>query len=232
MKKETTKTKDPMANAPSYVKQGEQNIPAPDSAMPFPVLKLLQQLSPELDKDDQKYLPGASAGDIIVTDGTTTTIIDGEKGISFSPMIVRKIWTEWIPRQKGGGFVATYKTKEEAEAGFTVGNELNISIDYLIVSPDLAVNGVMTPTLLQLNTPTKMAVAREMQKYITQYKTMYGVNYLLKCKKQVNKAGQKFYNFSVTPQGWTDKRVYACIEGLVEEKGNMFLPAPGVKEEF
>jgi len=62
MKKQTVK--DPMANAPSYVKQSEQNVPAPDSAMPFPVLKLLQQLSPELDKDDQKYLPDASAGDI------------------------------------------------------------------------------------------------------------------------------------------------------------------------
>ena len=96
----------------------------------------------------------------------------------------------------------------------------------------MAENGVMVPILLQFNTPTKMAVAREMQKYITQYKTMYGVSYLLKCKKQVNKAGQKFYNFSVTPQGWTDKRVYACIEGLVEEKGGMFLPAPNPDSDF
>ena len=29
MKKETTKTKDPMANAPSYVKQGEQKLSDP-----------------------------------------------------------------------------------------------------------------------------------------------------------------------------------------------------------
>lgn len=228
MKKETVK--DPMANAPSYVKQGEQNVPAPDSAMPFPTLKLLQQLSPELDKDDQKYLPDASAGDLIVTDGTTTDIIDGEKGLQFSPLMVRKVWTEWIPRAKGGGFVASYKTKAEAEAGYTAGNEMVISIDYLIVCPELAKNGVMVPTLLSFNTPTKMAVAREMQKFITQYKTMFGVNYLLKCKKQTNKAGQKFFNFSVTAQGWTDKKVYACIEALAEEKGELFLPAPDSNE--
>lgn len=220
----TAATKDPMANAPSYVKQEDQQVPQADSAMPFPTLKLLQQLSPELDEDDTKYLPNAQAGDIIITDGVNVKIIDGDIGISFSPLLVRKVWTEWIPRKQGGGFVAAYNSKEECEAAFTIGNEIVISIDYLIVSTDIADGGVLSPVLLQFNTPTKMGVARELQKYIAQYKTIYGVTYQLKKKKQANRAGQKFFNFQISPVGWTEKALYTQIEALKTEKETIFLP--------
>jgi len=218
------KKSDPMAKAPSYVRQEEQFVPSPESAMPFPMIKLLQQLSPELDGDDTKFIPNAKAGDIIITDGSSVKMVDGNKGIRFSPILVRKVWTEWIPRQKGGGFIASYNTKEEMEAGFTIGNEVVVSIEYLVVSEDMAVNGTMAPMLLQFNTPTKMAAARELQKYIVQYKTMYGVTYTLTCKKQSNKAGQKFFNYQISPAGWTDKKIYACIEAVKSEKETLFLP--------
>jgi hypothetical protein len=213
-----------MGKAPAYVKKHDVDVPNTESAMPFPTLKLLQQLSPELDEDDTKYIKKASVGMLMVTDGTAVNLFDGEEGIKFCPLVVRKVYTEWVPRAKGGGFVGTYNSKEEADAQFTPGNELNISIDYLVLSPDVTNNGIMFPFMISFNSPTKMAAARELQKFIMSYKTMHGVTYILRSKKQANKAGQKFYNLTVETTGWTDEKLYKELEAVKKEKETMFLP--------
>lgn len=213
-----------MDKAPSYVKKTDVHVPSTESVMPFPTLKLLQQLSPELDEDDTKYQKRAQAGMFLVTDGAATNLLDGDDGIRFCPLVVRKVYSEWVPRAQGGGFVATYPNKEEADANFTPGNELNISIDYLVLSPDVMNNGLMYPFMISFNSPTKMAAARELQKFIISYKTMFGVMYRLTSKKQSNKAGQKFYNFTVTTEGWTDEKLYKELEAMKKEKEIQFLP--------
>lgn len=214
----------PDSKAPSYIKRGDVNVPSTESVMPFPTLKLLQQLSPELDEDDTKYQKKASAGMFLVTDGTAISLFDGEEGIRFCPLVVRKVYSEWVPRAQGGGFVASYSSKEEADANFTPGNELNISIDYLVVSPDVKNNDVMFPFMISFNTSTKMACARELQKMIMTYKTMHGVTYRLTSKKQANKAGQKFFNFAVASEGWTEEKLYKTLDSIKQEKEAMFLP--------
>jgi hypothetical protein len=222
--KEVAKKADPMSKPPAYVKKQDVNVPNTESALIFPNLKLLQQLSPELDEDDTKFVKKAAAGMFIVTDGSTVSLFDGEEGIRFCPLVVRKVFTEWVPRAQGGGFVATYQSKEEADAGFTPGNELNISIDYLVLSPDVLNNGLMYPFVVSFNTATKMAAARELQKNILSYKTMHGVTYRLTSKKQSNKANQKFYNFAVAAEGWTEEKLYKELEGMKKEKETLFLP--------
>lgn len=213
-----------MGKAPKYVKEQPVDIPSTESTMPFPTLKLLQQLSPELDEDDTKFIKKASAGMLMVTDGTATSLFDGEAGIRFSPLVVRKTYNEWVPRAKGGGYVGTYNSKEEADANFTPGNELNVAIDYLVLSPDVTVNNLMFPFMISFNSPTKMAAARELQKFILSYKTMHGVVYRLTSKKQANKAGQKFFNFAITTEGWTEERLYKELEAVKKEKELLFLP--------
>ena len=213
-----------MDKAPSYIKKTDVYVPNTESVMPFPTLKLLQQLSPELDEDDTKYQKRAQAGMLLVTDGTSASLFDGDTGICFYPLVVRKVYSEWVPRAQGGGYVATYQSKEEADANFTPGNELNISIDYLVLSPEVVNSGVMYPFMISFNTPTKMAAARELQKFILSYKTMFGVMYRLTSKKQSNKAGQKFYNFVVTTEGWTEEKLYKELEATKKEKETQFLP--------
>lgn len=213
-----------MGKAPAYIKKQDIDVPEVESGMSFPVLKLLQQVSPELDEDDAKYIKKASAGMIMVTDGTNHSLFDGEKGIRFCPLVVRKVYTEWIPRTKGGGFVASYQSKEDADANFTPGNELNVSIDYLVLSPDVTNSGLMYPFIISFNSPTKMAAARDLQKYIVSYKTMHGVMYRLKSKKQANKAGQKFHSFVMETEGWTEEKLYKDLESIKKEKEILFLP--------
>jgi hypothetical protein len=225
MKKEMKKTEafDPN-KAPEHIKQYTLEVPDEEGRMPFPMIKLLQALSPELDKEDPKFIEGASQGDIVVTDGVRTYLIDGDRGMDFVPISVRKQWVEWVPRKQGGGFVASYNSKEEMELGFTEGNEVVISIDYLVISTDVDPDGALVPALLQFNTPTKMAKAKELRCHIQTYKTMEGVTYTLTGTKQKNRAGQSFYNFKITPKGWTNKELSGEITELIEQFTPKFLP--------
>lgn len=72
-----------------------------DLALPF--LRLLQKMSPEVDKRDAKYVEGASDGDFINT--ATGDLWDGTKGVLVVPIVHQRSITEWRPRKDGGGLV-------------------------------------------------------------------------------------------------------------------------------
>ena len=60
---------------------GFENMGADDYALPF--LRILSQLSPQVNKRDSKYIDGAEAGMIYNT--VTSELYDGEKGINLLP---------------------------------------------------------------------------------------------------------------------------------------------------
>ena len=62
--------------------KGSQNITQDDLALPF--LKVLGQLSPEVNKRNGKYVEGAEPGMILNT--VTNEIYDGSKGIEVLPV--------------------------------------------------------------------------------------------------------------------------------------------------
>jgi hypothetical protein len=78
---------------------GSQNISQEDLALPF--LKVLGQLSPEVNKKNSKYVKGAEPGMIINT--VTTDIYDGEKGINVVPVFYKRQYIEWQDRGESSG---------------------------------------------------------------------------------------------------------------------------------
>ena len=80
---------------------GLEEATTEDYAIPF--IRLLQPMSPQLNKNSGNYIEGASAGDLINT--VSGEVYDGEKGISVVPCAYSKKYIEWIPREKGGGLV-------------------------------------------------------------------------------------------------------------------------------
>ena len=78
---------------------GTQNIKQEDLALPF--LKVLGQLSPEINKRDAKYVNGAQPGMILNT--VTKQLCDGEKGIEVIPVFYRRQYIEWQDRGEGQG---------------------------------------------------------------------------------------------------------------------------------
>jgi|TARA_R100000700_G_scaffold238_1_gene554 hypothetical protein len=79
--------------------QGIANITQEDLALPF--LKVLGQLSPEVNKRNAKYVKGAEPGMIINT--VTNEIYDGEKGIDVVPVYYKRQYVEWQDRGESQG---------------------------------------------------------------------------------------------------------------------------------
>ena len=105
MKSETQITKREPAGAlatnvfEADANQGAENIKPEDLALPF--LKVLGQLSPEVNKQDAKYVEGAESGMILNT--VTNILYDGKKGIDVLPVFYRRQYIEWQERGEGKG---------------------------------------------------------------------------------------------------------------------------------
>ena len=78
---------------------GSQNISQEDLALPF--LKVLGQLSPEINTRDAKYIKGAQPGMILNT--VTGEYYDGEKGIQVLPVFYKRQYIEWQDRGESMG---------------------------------------------------------------------------------------------------------------------------------
>jgi len=79
--------------------KGSQNMTQEDLALPF--LKVLGQLSPEVNERDGKYVQGAKPGMILNT--VTNEVFDGTKGIDVLPVFYERKYVEWQDRGEGKG---------------------------------------------------------------------------------------------------------------------------------
>ncbi len=79
--------------------KGSQNMTQEDLALPF--LKVLGQLSPEVNKRDGKHVEGAEPGMILNT--VTNEVFDGSKGIDVLPVFYERKYVEWQDRGEGKG---------------------------------------------------------------------------------------------------------------------------------
>jgi len=79
--------------------KGSQNMTQDDLALPF--LKVLGQLSPEVNKRDGKYVEGAEPGMILNT--VTNEVYNGTKGIEVLPVFYERKYVEWQDRGEGKG---------------------------------------------------------------------------------------------------------------------------------
>ena len=81
-----------------------------DLALPF--LKILGQLSPEVNKRDGKYVEGAEPG--MIFNSVTGDLYDGVKGIDVIPCFYKLEYIEWKDRGEGPGApVAIYDSSSD-----------------------------------------------------------------------------------------------------------------------
>lgn len=93
---------------------GYENQSNDDVQIPF--LNVLQGLSPEVVDEDSDFKAG------MIFNTVTQEAVKGSEGLVIIPVTTQHIFVEWIPRDKGGGFVGTHlpespvvqKAKEEA----------------------------------------------------------------------------------------------------------------------
>lgn len=92
-----------------YAGMGTENLDRDDFKIPF--LNLLQSLSPEVQSDDPKFIPGAEVG--MFANSVTKQLFSGSDGVILVPCYREHHFVEWQPRNQGGGFVAIHATDSE-----------------------------------------------------------------------------------------------------------------------
>jgi len=89
---------------------GSQNMTQDDLALPF--LKVLGQLSPEVNKQNAKFIKGAEPG--MIVNSVTKELYDGTKGINVIPVHYERQYVEWQDRgQTGNAPVAIHKADSD-----------------------------------------------------------------------------------------------------------------------
>ena len=190
--------------------QGIANISQEDLALPF--LKVLGQLSPEVNKRDAKFVQGAEPGMIINT--VTNEIYDGEKGIEVIPCHYKRQHIEWQDRgESQGAPVKIYEAGDDLPATtrdkfnkdrLANGNYLETTANHFVV-----VLGKNPTTALISMKATQLKISRKWNTMMTGLK-MKGSNgmftpptyshiYKLKTVQQSNDKGTWF--------GWDVARV-------------------------
>ena len=162
-KKENTAVANIMDDLYEAAGQGMETIGADDMQIPF--LRILQPLSPQLIKNDPKFIKGASAGDIFNT--VTGDYWDAEEGVDVLMCAYTTKLLEFQLRENGGGFMGELDSnnpdirKTERQGSNEVlpnGNELVRSAQFLILAYDK--KGITTQMICDMK-KTQMKVAKQ-----------------------------------------------------------------------
>ena len=81
---------------------GDHGFQREDLALPF--ISILQKLNPQLDKREPEYIAEAEEGDFY-NSGTGKVFAQGDTGFYFVAGAYTLNYTEWTPRESGGGLV-------------------------------------------------------------------------------------------------------------------------------
>lgn len=83
-----------------------QDFGREDVSLPF--LRILQSNSPEVKRGDPKQIENAREGDFINT--ATQQVYSGDAGVVLVPVAFTRSYTEWVPRDAGGGLARDWGT--------------------------------------------------------------------------------------------------------------------------
>ena len=144
------------------------------SEMQIPFVRVLQALSPQLNKKKPEYIDGASQGDLFNT--VTNQYWGGEDGIIVIPCFQTTKYLEFVPRDMGGGFkgeiaptssVLQATTRQGSKEILPNGNELVKSDQHfcLVVEPD----GTFQPAVVDMKS-TQLKVSRRWKTQIAMQK--------------------------------------------------------------
>lgn len=144
------------------------------SEMQIPFIRVLQALSPQLNKKKAEYIDGASSGDAF--NNVTGQYWDGEQGLTVIPCYQTTKYLEFTPREMGGGFrgeinpnnpVLQQTTRSGSKEILPNGNELVKSDQHfcLIVDED----GGFQPAVIDMKS-TQLKVSRRWKTQIAMQK--------------------------------------------------------------
>ena len=205
---------------------GLENITTDDMQIPF--IRIIQALSPQLQKDDPLYIKGAEQGDIFNT--VSQEVFKQDEGVIVVPAFFEKKFLEFQLRSSGGGFVRelaaddkdiTMTSREGTIEMLPNGNELVRTHQHLVIAK--SADGTIAPSVLDMK-KTQLKVSRRWNTLKNSARLpsgalmpIYGTAWQLTTVLEANDQG-KWFNYKldrindVTPE----------IEKMMLEARNMY----------
>ena len=186
------------------------------SEMQIPFIRIIQALSPQVNKKDPAFIDGADQGDAFNT--VTSEFWTGEEGLLVIPCYQETKFIEFVPRESGGGFMGELEPnnpdiqnteRKGAKEILPNGNELVKSDQhYCLVVGD---GGMVQPAIVDMKS-SQLKVSRRWKTQIAMQKirhpktdalltpAVYATMWRLNTLQESNDQGT-WYNWSVTKHG-------------------------------
>ena len=142
----------------------------------LPFLQIIQSNSPEIKRSHEQYdnrkIEGASEGDIVFL--PEKILFKQEEGVKVIPLAFKNVYTEWRPKDSGGGFIGLQPLSVSTMSGYEKdgvierlnGNEL---INTIYVALLFETNGEWKDGVVAF-TSTQLKKARAWSKMITGFR--------------------------------------------------------------
>jgi hypothetical protein len=220
---------------------GTENL---DESSSMPLLSILQALSPELKKKDEKYIDGASQGDI-VHKGLGEII---PQPLTVIPISVKTMYVEWVPKDLGGGLVGMHGPEivnsplyEQGRKGkpsntktydeWLGENELRYTAYWLFKA---LIKGEWVETMIAMSS-TQLRVHRKLNQDIKKFRydgldvvpPVFARSWELSAVEETNKNNQDYFNFQFSnPQVLDFKKDEEVLDicGALYKESALFLP--------
>lgn len=201
---------------PAYMdpdnRRGSEDVTMDDLTLPR--IEVLQALSPQIKRNDPKFIPGAEQGMIFNT-------VSGElygDFVVFIPILFRKEYIVWQTRDAGGGFISTHPTEEEAEAARAAlddpdNHEVNLhAVNFVFLVRD---NGTLDEAVFSWSR-SKLKVSRKLNALVQMGSgDRFSKAYKLRSVEEKGKKGE-YYSYDIKPLGYVPEAVYKRAEKLFD----------------
>ena len=205
---------------------GLENITTEDMQIPF--IRIIQALSPQLQKDDPLYIKGAEQGDIFNT--VSQEIYKQDEGITLVPAFFEKKFLEFQLRSSGGGFVRelaaddkdiTMTSRENTIELLPNGNELVRTHQHLVIAK--SADGSIAPSVLDMK-KSQLKVSRRWNTLKNSARLpsgalmpIYGTAWQVTTVLEANDQG-KWFNYKID----RINKITPDIEKMMLEARNMY----------
>lgn len=199
---------------PAYLnpesRRGSEDVGIDDISLPR--IEVLQALSPQIKRNDPKYIQGAEQGMIF---NTVSGELYGEE-IVFVPIVFRKEYIVWQKRTAGGGFISTHQTEEEANAAWEAldnpdDHEVNLhAVNFVFIVRD---NGALEEAVFSWSR-SKLKVSRKLNAMIQMGSgDRFSKAYKLRSVEEKGKKGE-YFSYDIRPIGYVSESIYRRAESL------------------
>jgi hypothetical protein len=219
---------------------GTENL---DSGSALPFVRILQDLSPQLKSNKDEYVEGSKAGDLFFN--KTKCVLANP--LNIIPVYTKAVYTEWIPRNKGGGYVASHPLTVVSDPSYEKGrerqydewlgeNELRYTSYWFILAE---IDGNWEEAIIPF-TSSQLKVSRKLTGDINRFRyeqdksiipPLFAQKWQLKTVMETSKNNDDYWNFEISDNVVLDFEADENLLTLAEQTSGVATQTPLLQSE-